>query len=170
MGKNIDNKDKVTHIIYITLLVITGILILILGIGTIFGLVRSGNEPLLTFGGSAEQSPAQDSRSSQGDDIRVFSGLGRLRVPLANSSILLVTIAFPYAASDTAFTEELAAKIGDFRSLASGYFSALPVESVEQVDEQAAKHEILRLFNGSLRLGRLEALYFTDMMVLGTAQ
>jgi len=166
------NKEKLMHTVYIALLVAVGVLILLLGIGTIFGLVRTGNEPVLTLGGT-EQPPSRASfRSSLNsqEDIRVFSGLGRLRVPLVNSSTLLVTIAFPYDASDVAFTEELAAKIGEFRLIATSYFSALPIESVEQVDDEAAKREILRLFNSSLRLGRIEALYFTDLMVLDTTQ
>ncbi|MCL2230316.1 MAG: hypothetical protein FWC01_04420 [Treponema sp.] len=165
------NKDKISHTVYIALLVAVGALVLLLGIGTIFGLLRSGSEPVLTLGGTeSAHTFAQGSPHSQEDDIRVFSGLGRLRIPLVNSSTLLVAIAFPYDASDIAFTEELAAKVGDFRMLATGYFSALPVESAEQVDDEAAKREILRLFNGSLRLGRIEALYLTDLMVLDTAR
>jgi len=64
------------------------------------------------------------------------------------------------------FTEELAAKIGDFRVIAAGYFSALPIEQITQIDEETAKREILRRFNENLRLGRITELYFTDLMIL----
>ncbi|MDR0321833.1 MAG: hypothetical protein LBI28_10040 [Treponema sp.] len=154
---------KIPGIFYIVLLSIAGALIVLLAIGTIIGLARSrGGEPLLRFGGSTRT----EQSSSQTDDIRVFSGLGRLRVPLVNSSTLLLSIAFPYSAGDVSFTEELAAKIGDFRAIASDYFSALPEESIIQIDEETAKQEILRRFNSGLRLGRISVLYFSDLMVI----
>jgi len=153
--------NKISKTFYIVLLSLLGSLILLIVIGTIFGLARSENNPVLKLGGSvrAERTPAQD-------DIRVFAGLGRLRIPLMNSSTLLLTIAFPYNANDTAFTEELAAKISEFRVTATGYFSALPENSIIQIDEEAAKSEILKRFNAILRLGRIETLYFSDMMVI----
>ena len=157
-------KEKTARIAYIALLSIAALLVVLLLTGTIAGLVRQDKtEPLIKF----ESAPKKIKKSiSSEDDIRVFSGLGRLRVPLSNSSILLLSLAFPYSASDSAFTEELAAKISDFRSIATGYFSALPEESIMQIDEETAKLEILRRFNESLSLGRIDALYFSDMMVI----
>jgi len=146
------------------LLSVAGALVAVLLIGTIFALFRPKDAgPLFRLGaGRTEQSRVT---ADGNGDIRVFSGLGRLRVPLANSSTLILAIAFPYSASDTAFTEELAAKIGDLRAIASGYFSSLPEETI-QIDEEAAKQEILKRFNAALRLGRIEALYFSDLMVI----
>jgi len=157
-------KEKPARIAYIALLSIAALLVVLLLTGTIIGLTRQDKtEPLIKF----ESAPKKAKKIiSSEDDIRVFSGLGRLRIPLSNSSILLLSIAFPYSASDSAFTEELAAKIGDFRTTASGYFSSLPVESIIYIDEETAKSEILRMFNESLRLGRIDALYFSDMMVI----
>jgi flagellar basal body-associated protein FliL len=102
----------------------------------------------------------------QGDDIRVFSGIGRLRIPLSNSSVLILSIAFPYNAGDITFTEELATKVGDFKEIASEYFSSLPAERIIQIDEEAAKTEILKRYNAILRLGKINALYFSDMMII----
>ncbi|MDR2942071.1 MAG: flagellar basal body protein FliL [Treponema sp.] len=157
-------KTKTSQIVYLGMLSLAGVLILLLIIGTIIGVVRSsGAKPLFRFGkysGTSAQTPAS------GEDIRVFSGLGQLRIPLANSSTLILSIAFPYPAHDTAFTEELAAKIGDFRSLAAGYFSALPPDKIANLDESAAKQEILSRYNAALRLGRINALYFSDMMII----
>ena len=137
---------------------------MILTIGTIFALARpSGSGPVLSLGKSGGKPSAAPVSA---DDTRVFSGLGRLRVPLLNSSTLILSIAFPYSASDVAFTEELAGKIGEFRVIAAGYFSSLPAESLTNIDEEAAKAEILRRYNAALRLGRIEALYFFDMMVI----
>ncbi|MDR0323653.1 MAG: hypothetical protein LBI12_04310 [Treponema sp.] len=153
---------KVSRIIYMILLYVAGALILLFFAGTIFGLVRSSNNPILKLGKSSETA----SVNSQYDDIRVFSGIGRLRIPLSNSSILILSIAFPYSANDITFTEELAAKITDFRTIAYDYFSSLPAKDVSQINEEAAKAEILKRFNESLRLGRIQTLYFSDLMVL----
>jgi len=157
-------KEKPVRIAYIALLSIAALLVVLLLTGTIIGLARQDKtEPLIKF----ESAPKKTKKIiSSEDDIRVFSGLGRLRIPLSNSSILLLSLAFPYSASDSAFTEELAAKIGDFRTIASSYFSSLFAESIIQIDEETAKQEILRRFNESLRLGRIDALYFSDMMII----
>jgi len=154
-------NEKVQRTIYVALLSITGALIVLLLIGTIVGLFRSRNaEPVLVIGNSTRTEPANE------DDIRVYSGLERLRIPLSNSSTLLLSAAFPYSAKDIPFTEELAAKINDFKTIITEYFSSLPAENAGQIDEDAAKREILRRFNADLRLGRIDALYFNDMKIL----
>jgi flagellar basal body-associated protein FliL len=164
MKETITPKKKPLAILNIALLFIAGVLIVILITGTIFGLIRSHNaKPVIAFKDSSGTAQAKV------DDIRVYSGLERLRIPLSNSSILILSAAFPYSAQDTAFTEELAAKIGDFKAITTEYFSSLPVEDINQIDEEAAKQEILKRFNASLRLGRINALYFNDMMVIDRA-
>jgi len=159
-GVSIPTK-KIPRIIYLALLIIAGVLIVLLLIGTIVGLIRSRNaEPVLVIGGSSGTGSAND------DDIRVYSGLERLRIQLSNSSTLLLSVAFPYSASDVPFTEELAAKINDFKAITTEYFSSLPAEKANQIDEEAAKKEILRRFNATLRLGHINVLYFSDMNIL----
>ncbi|MCL2271665.1 MAG: hypothetical protein FWC19_02530 [Treponema sp.] len=157
-------NPKFVRILHITLLSITGALILLLVIGTIFGIARSDDaKPLLQLG---KTSDTGQTVQAYNEDIRVFSGLGRLRIPLSNQSTLILSIAFPYYHNDTAFTEELAAKTDDLKSIASNYFSSLPAVRVNQIDEEKAKSEILLLYNNALRLGNIEALYFSDMMIL----
>ena len=152
---------KVPRIIYLSLLFTAGALIVLLLIGTVIGLIRSRNaEPVLVIGNPAR------TRQAMNDDIRVYSGLERIRVPLANSSTLLLSAAFPYSANDIAFTEELAAKINDFKAIITEYFTSIPAEKAGQIDEEAAKREILRRFNADLRLGHIEALYFSDMKII----
>jgi len=151
----------------VSLLSLAGVLILLLIAGTIAGLVRSSNSPpLLRLGKQGGGTTTAKPTATNDDDIRIFSGLGRLRIPLSNSSTLILSIAFPYPANDAAFTEELAAKIGEFRSLAAGYFSALPADKIAALDEEAAKQEILARYNAVLRLGRIRTIYFSDMMVI----
>ena len=160
----IDNKEKISRIVFTALVSIAGALILLLLVGTIFGIARPRHaEPILTLG-----NPQQV--VIQSDDIRIFSALGRQRIPLGESSVLIISITFPYAADDIAFTEELVVKIDDMRGIASDYFSSLSAENMFQIDEEAAKREILRRFNANLRLGRIAVLYFSDMMVIDTPQ
>jgi len=159
-----DNASKAESIFFTALISLAGALIALLLIGTIFGIVRSpAAGPVLKLGKTETFSKNQTTRN---DDIRVFSGLGRLRIPLTSSSTLILSIAFPYLANDIAFTEELAAKIGDFRKIAIDYFSSLPAEKTLQIDEETAKADILSLYNADLRLGRIETLYFSDMMII----
>jgi len=157
------NKEKVTHYVYISLLFVVGLLILLILIGSIAGLFHIGKpQPLI----GTRSAPQVHQTLIQTDDIRIFTGMGRLRIPLVNSSTLILSIAFPFSADDTAFTEEIAAKVNDFRTIANEYFSALPEPELIRINEEAAKQEILRRFNENLRLGRIEVLYFNDMMVI----
>jgi flagellar basal body-associated protein FliL len=154
-------KEKIPRIVYTALLFIASALIILLLIGTIIGLVRPSNaEPLFAFKKNVK------TNQTKPEDIRVYSGLERLRIPLSNSSILILSVSFPYSAKDTTFTEELAAKIGDFKSITTEYFSSLSIEGADQIDEETAKQEILKRFNANLRLGRIDALYFNDMTVI----
>jgi flagellar basal body-associated protein FliL len=158
------SKTKAIRTLYIVLLSVTASLVLLLIIGTVVGLARSpSSPPLITFG---KDKGAPPSVLSEIGDIRVFSGIGRLRIPLSDSSTMILSISFPYMADDTVFTEELAAKIGDFKNIATDYFTSLPKEKLTPLDEDTAKAEILRRFNENLRLGRIEALYFNDLMVI----
>lgn len=149
-----------------TLFSIAGTMIGLIAIGTIFALTRPPDAaPLFTLGRTAPAEPAADWHF-QSSDIRIFAGIGRLRIPLANSSVMILSIAFPYPADDIAFTEELASRIGDFKAIAIDYFSSLPVEQLIVIDEEAAKAELLRRYNATLRLGRIGSLYFSDLLII----
>jgi len=160
-------KSNVSRLIYIVLLSIAGALLALLLLGTIYALVRSpGTGPLFRLGRAVESETRETAAQSQTGETRVYSGLGRLRIPLVNASTLILSIAFPYSADDAAFAEELAAKIDDFRTIANGYFSTLPAESFIQFDEDTVKKELLRRMNENLRLGRITELYFSDFMII----
>ena len=147
---------------------VLGILFLVLAAlliaGTIYAFARSpGAGPVFRLGKSVV---TEQAIGKMNDTVSVFAGIGRLRIPLSNSSTLILSIAFPYSPDDRVFSEELAARIGDFRAAAIDYFSSLPADQLVNLDEGAAKTEILRRYNASLRLGRIEALYFSDMLVI----
>ena len=162
MNNTEKSKPKLTRTVFVLRFVVCS-LAAIIALGTIIGLVRGKNTPLIG-GSGAEQTAAG---SILDDDIRIFSGIGRLRIPLVDSSVLILSIAFPYQASDIAFSEELAGKINDFKTIAINYFTALPEDRIINIDEEAAKKEILDQFNSILRLGRISVLYFNDLMIIG---
>jgi flagellar basal body-associated protein FliL len=152
------------RVVFYVLFSLAALLVLLLIIGTIFGLARSSDDPVLKIG--KQKADAQGAAQIWNEDTRVFSGLGRLRIPLSNSSTMVLSIAFPYPAGDVTFTEELAVKIDVFRSIAIDYLSSLSPLALENFDEEAAKKELLRRYNATLRLGRLEDLYFSDLMII----
>jgi len=153
--------EKRSHrIVYITLLTIAGTLVIILIIGTIFAFSCKAG-PVLQFNDSVQERTLE-----QSSDIRVFSGLGRMRIPLVNSSVMILSISFPFPADDIAFSEELAVRINDFKHMATDYFSTLPEDALVQINEETAKQEILRRYNNSLRLGRIETLYFNELRII----
>jgi flagellar basal body-associated protein FliL len=158
------SKTKAARTLYIVLLSIAASLVFLLIIGTVVGLIRSPSSPPLVTLGKDRETP--QTLLLENGDIRVFSGIGRLRIPLSDSSTMILSISFPYMADDTVFTEELAAKIGDFKNIATDYFSSLPKDKIKPLDEDVAKAEILSRFNANLRLGRIEALYFNDLMII----
>jgi flagellar basal body-associated protein FliL len=134
--------------------------------GTLYAVFRGqGSGPLFRVGSGGEVQIGQDTAS---EALNVFSGIGRLRIPLEGdeASTLVVSISFPYPAEDRPFAEELASHIGDFRSIATLYFGSLPPEKAVRLDENVAKTEILERFNKLLRLGKIETLFFGDYMVV----
>jgi len=164
VAKTALRNEKIPRLINRILLILSAAMVFLLLIGTIYAFARAPDAQPLFAAGSPR--PSRASNAKQGDDIRVFAGLGRLRILLSNSTTLLLTITFPYAANDIPFTEELAAKLGDLKATATRYFSELAEAEIIQIDEDAAKQEILKRFNSSLRLGRITTLYFSDMLVI----
>ncbi|MDR2479007.1 MAG: flagellar basal body protein FliL [Treponema sp.] len=176
MKRVINPSSSKLLIVYRLMVLLLLFLILILIAGTMYGLLRKkGAEPLFRIGGPASGggrnravSPA-DAAISAGE-AGVFTGIGRLRIPVARTSggspTLVLSIAFPYPPQDQAFTEELASRITDFRAIAVDYFSSLPAEQITALNEESAKAELLRRYNTALRLGSIKALYFNDLMII----
>jgi len=142
------------------------LLAVVLITGSLYGAFKpKDSPPLFRIGGDGEKGRGE---AVPAGDIHVFSGIGRLRIPLAGepSATIIIAISFPYPADDRAFAEELASRIGDFRSIATEYFAALSPEKAAALNEETAKAEILGRYNALLRLGKIETLYFGDLMVV----
>ena len=166
MKQELTPKTKKLMIIYRVEIAVIIVLVLILAIGGLVALIRPPDAGPLIGGGknSAERrniSPVPDNSG----ETTVFTGIGRLRIPVAGATVVL-SVSFPHEASDRPFAEEIASRTGEFRSITTAYFSSLPADKITGFDEEAAKTELLSQFNALLRLGRIETLFFTDLMII----
>jgi flagellar basal body-associated protein FliL len=153
-------------ILYRALLVLALALGLFLLGGTLFAVFRGGGDAGGRGAGEAASAGAAGTGAGAGE--AVFTNIGRLRIPASpgeGKAALVISIAFPYPAGDRAFTEELASKVGDFRRIAVDYFSTRPAEELRGMDEAGMKADLLREYNAILRLGKIETLYFNDLLL-----
>jgi flagellar basal body-associated protein FliL len=163
-GKEASLVLKIIYPVLLILLFFVGLLLL--G-GTLYALVflREG-------AGAADDPPRAASTPAGGEQL--FTGIGRIRVSAGDdgSPTIIVNITFPYSRSDKPFSEELAARVGDFRTIAVDYFTSLSsgehgsIDSIHSIDETILKEELLSRYNSILRLGRIRTLYFNDFLYL----
>jgi flagellar basal body-associated protein FliL len=170
-GKEPSLVLRIMYPILWILLFFTGLLLL--G-GTLYALVflREGNG---RGSGPPREAPLPEAASMDGGE-QLFTGIGRIRVSAGEDSpTIIVNITFPYSRSDKPFSEELAARVGDFRTIATDYFksfsagepgSADSINSINSIDETILKEELLSRYNSILRLGRIRTLYFNDFLYL----
>ncbi|MDR3166537.1 MAG: flagellar basal body-associated FliL family protein [Treponema sp.] len=157
--------------LYRVLLVITILLALVLLGGTLYALVffdpAAGplNRSPATLSAPA---PGRTASSPSVPEEGVFTGIGRIRANTADDDpgTVILFVTFPYAPEDRAFSEELVARLGDFRNATRDYFGSLREEELRSMGEDALKEELLRRYNALLRLGRIEILYFNDFMIV----
>jgi flagellar basal body-associated protein FliL len=142
------------RIVYRSLLVLAAALLLFILGATVYAFFK----PPDAIAAEAITSPGAD----------IFTGIGRLRIAARDGepATALLSITFPYPSADRAFTEELVSHVPDFRRSITAYFSAFSAPELVNMDESAAKAELLRRFNAELRLGSIAVLYFNDFMVL----
>ena len=180
MKKEITPKPKKAIVLLRIVLALVAIMVLAIITGSLYAVLRPGDaEPLFRIGagsgsasgtrriGPAVATGGVNATSASGETA-VFSGIGRLRIPLAGEpqAVLILSVSFPYVAGDRAFAEELASRIGSFRSIVTDYFGSLTASEITSLDEDAALAEILRRYNALLRLGKIETLHFGDLMVI----
>jgi flagellar basal body-associated protein FliL len=146
------------------------ILFLVILGGTFYAVIRGPVEgeggPA---GGGTEGSGAEDlGNAGSSGAIAVFTGIGRLRIPLRGGTraTVVLSIVFPYPVGDRPFTEELSGKVSLFRRIAQDYFGSLSPEELGPLNEDKTKAELLKRFNGELQLGTIEVLFFNDFMIL----
>jgi flagellar FliL protein len=122
--------------------------------------------------GSLGVSEVQGTQEAQGAEgapgERIFTGIGRLRLSTAEpqSAMVILSITFPYVPEDRAFSEELAARVRDFRTITEDYFQSITLRDLRNKSEEQLKADLLERFNRILRLGKIPHIYFIDFMIL----
>jgi flagellar basal body-associated protein FliL len=172
MKREITPPSKRLLILYRVAVAVILALVLVLVTGSLYAILRSPDSgPLFRIGGKGGGATSQNG-GDYGQGTAFFSDIGRLRIPVTVASdmpgaaTLILSVSFPYPANDRPFAEEIASRTGEFRSIATGYFSGLSAEAIARMDEGTAKAEILQRYNSLLRLGKIETLYFTDFMLI----
>jgi flagellar basal body-associated protein FliL len=177
MKREIDVPGNKLIVLYRIIVAMLLLMVLLLITGSLYAFIRSRDSgPLFRIG-----SGSRDAVPEIGSDIGVFSGIGTLRIQnkgasrttassqtagQSNAAVIIVSISFPYKAYDRLFTEELASHIGEFRSIATNYFADLPADKLSKLDEEQVKADILKQYNALLRLGKIETLFFGDLMIV----
>jgi flagellar basal body-associated protein FliL len=146
---------------------IAGFLVLVILGGTLYAVFKNPRGP------ASKEIPVNGAAGAmQGPGNAVFTGIGRLRIAAGSGAdsgpqmVVILSVVFPYPSEDRPFTEELAGKIPLFRQIIQDYFGALSRNDLNPLDEQKAKGELLRRFNGELHLGSIESLLFSDLIIL----
>ena len=148
------------------------IIIVFILVGSIIAIFRSPDAgPFFRIGGTNSRGESANNNAAAQTDLSIFNGIGMLRIPVAgqnsaSSATMIISIAFPYPPGDLPWTEELASKIANFKTITFDYFSSLPASAIANLNEENAKAELLRRYNAILRLGKIESLYFSDLTIL----
>jgi len=194
MKREIDVPGNKLIILYRIIVVMMLLLVALLIAGSLYAFIRSRDAgPLFRIGGVRDGDTGRVGQGGGGgfkeggaisdgeSAYNVFSGIGTLRIQNAGkqaspsgkasetaseTAVVILSISFPYKADDRPFTEELASHIGEFRSIAVNYFATMDRNKLVRLDEEQAKADILRQYNALLRLGRIETLYFSDLMIM----
>ena len=122
---------------------------------------------------NAAQRPAAPQRPAEAPRInsrgQAFTGIGQMRVPTKDvqPEMVIILVSFVYYPEDRAFSEELTLRIRDFRGIIEKYIASYSAAELQKMGEDKIKAELLHRFNGILRLGKIETLYFSEFMILG---
>ena len=154
-----DRPSKIISILYQCLLACLVVLVFALIAGTIYGM----------FFHNPSSKREQIEVLQKSGEGQTFTGIGQIRVPTADPQpgMVIILVSFIYYPDDKAFSEELALRVGDFRNIIENYFASLSIPELQKLGDESIKTELLRRFNSILRLGRIEALYFSDFMIIG---
>jgi flagellar basal body-associated protein FliL len=154
-----DRRSRILLYVYRSLI---GFLLL-LGLtfigGTIYGVFFHKSPP----------NQVQSTATQKAGEGQTFTGIGSIRVSTADAEPVMVIlfVSFVYYPEDRAFSEELALRVRDFRQIIIDYFSSFLASELRDLDEGDIKSELLLRFNSVLRLGKIETLYLSDLMIVG---
>jgi flagellar basal body-associated protein FliL len=159
-------KTSLLLIFYRALLTLVLLLVLVILGGTLYALVFRPKPAVAAP--AVSSTPVSPSASAAAAEANIFTGLGRLRCPIAgvNPGMVILQVVFPYYPGDRPFSEELVSRIRELRNASSAYFADLTVEDLAGKNEADVKAELLSRYNAILRLGQIEVLYFNEYMLI----
>lgn len=160
MKRELDLPPRGLGFLYRALLILVWVLV----IGILGGTFWAFRRPAVKVGNpNAPANPTQGVSSE-----RFFTGIGRIRSPTADTTgaTVILSIVFPYDSGDRPFSEELASRMKDFRTLTLHYLSLHTVKELRSLGDGGMKKELLDRFNGILRLGKIKLLYFNDYLIV----
>jgi flagellar basal body-associated protein FliL len=165
MIRVVEHPSRGLLVLYRVLVVVVVFLIFLLLGGTLYALVFRGSAERGNSQGSPVPGEAGGAEEYTGG---VFTGIGRIRAVTAEprAATVILSVTFPYPPEDRAFSEELAAKIGQFRGITAEYFASFPAEELRGKEEGAVKEDLRQRYNSILRLGSITQLYFNDYMII----
>ena len=143
--------------LYRCLLICFTLLVLVLVAGTLYKKL------------TPNQKTAETDLARKGVEGQIFTGIGQIRTSTAGSEpgTVILFVSFVYHPEDKAFSEELALRIGDFRSIIQAFISSCSILELRKMGDEGLKTELLRRFNSILRLGKIDTLFLTDFMIIG---
>jgi flagellar basal body-associated protein FliL len=140
---------------------VAAFLAIVLVVGTGIALASGAREKKLAAEAAAAVMAESRGRAA-------FTGLGTVRAKSADaeSAVVIATIAFPYDASDIAFTEELKKKVPVLRAAAVAVLESQPAERLAPAYEAGIKAAIRDAFNARLSLGTVDEIWLSDFAVV----
>ena len=155
-----DRATKTISFIYRGLFICLILLVVILIVGTLYGVFFNRT--------SHNVSHVDNLLDEEYQRGQTFTGIGQIRVFTADPQpgMVVLFISFNYYPDDTAFSEELAHRIRDFRDIATDYIGSFTVDDLQRLSEEIIKAELLRRFNAVLLLGQIDVLFFSDFMII----
>ncbi len=144
------------------LAIVAAALLLAILAGTLVGLA-SGSRQRKLAGEAAAAAVAAEARGRA-----AFAGIGTIRAKSADAdpAVVVATVAFPYDASDIAFSEELGRKAPVLRAAALAVLESRPADELAPAFEAGVKAAMRDAFNARLSLGRVDEVWLSDFAVI----
>lgn len=127
-----------------------------------------GESRSLFAGGKGNPVPEDVIAADPAGKTAIFADIGTLRAATADKNVVTVVIMpfFPYPSDDVPFREELVQKSRTIRTFILDWFHVRTVKELGKLGEREVKAALIDGINSLLVLGKIDALYFSEYMVI----